>query len=137
MKINKSDLGKIAKNFLASLDRENIKDLYSVASRLGQSISIENNGASPDELIFDTGFSEAGTDALLIDYCRNNVGIPIEGRFNLALRYSRVTVKCAQELKEHEPFSRDKFENIVQVKNIPVADLAVFRKELEGLTALL
>jgi hypothetical protein len=134
MLLSKSDLGRIAANFLEVLARERINTLENIKSRLGTKLGL-NNGM-PDEIKFGVGNSRNGTKTWFIDYCRGRLGIPIEMRFNRKLSYSQSIVKCEQEIKGYSQFLMDPYGNIVQAKKMERLDVDWAWAELERLSRI-
>jgi len=111
MRISKSELGKIASNFIAVLDGEKVVGLKDLMAKLKVDVHIDER----DFVRFDENFE---LESLLADYIRTDAGIPIELRFNLRTGGAQVIVKCSEQISGYAPFAIDPFGNIIQNKAV-------------------
>jgi hypothetical protein len=125
MKITREKLSEIAGEFLAVLEKEEVKTTRDLESLAGQAIPLvgENN-----YLIVGWRNSNARTMAIdasyIIQHRKGKVegGIPLNLRINSQLGYSQVIVKVQENIIGYESFAEDTFGNIVQSRILKTTD---------------
>ena len=137
MKISKTRLREIARNFLAFIDKRKITCTGQLEQLLGERIELERK--RPDLIEVSLKPSNNKTQALTISYCipyrtgRIEGGIPLEVKINQELNYSLVIIKTDSKVRGYEPFKQDYFKNIMQSKKIESADWQDVRAEIAKL----
>lgn len=134
MKITKTELRKIAGNFLGLLERENLRTTNDLEARLGERFLI--NEEAQDFVSITLRPSNLSTQAYIISYIRSQSGIPVELKVNPILDYTQVILKAQDSLEGYSQFGFDAFGNIQQNKVLTSSNFSLAREELRELSQI-
>ncbi len=117
MQITKADVTRRAGIFLGFLDEMGIESNEDLEARIGQSYLLADEIGG--EVMINKNRTKQSIPASLsycVSYVVKGIGIPIELRINPNLNYSHLILKVQKVFDGYEPFSKDNFDNIVQIK---------------------
>ncbi len=137
MKFSLEEIGIIAEKFYNYLEKENINSETDVKNRINKKSIINDR----DSIIFDKKEhfppKYLRSTSYIIDYSRDESGIPIEIRVNKTANYTQVIIKASRLIWNYLPFfGEDVFGNIPQTKVLKPAGLEIAKQELEKLKLL-
>lgn len=137
MKFSLEEIGITAEKFYNYLEKENINSETDVKNRINKKSIINDK----DSIIFDKKEhfppKYLSSTSYIIDYSRDESGIPIEIRVNKAANYTQVIIKASRLIWNYLPFfGEDDFGNIPQTKVLKPAGLEIAKQELEKLKLL-
>jgi len=128
--ITPEKLGKIAKDILNFLEKEEINSIQNLEGRLGEFFGVGERG----DILIESKISGPKED-YTINYINYELGIPFEIRMNSYTSNSKIIVKTNKELDNYESRGSDSFGNIIQEKSMKKCPISEIKKELRKLSS--
>jgi len=133
MGISLDRLQGIVRNLLGVLEGKGISSVADLESRVGIVIPCGVGFGDYTKILLMP--SKRGTRAYTISYIIEGEGVPVEIKVNNELGYSTIFVKADRLIPGFSLLGRDALNQIRQSKDLPYADLARLKRELESFVA--